>query len=83
VGSSPFLFKLELDTFSFLLTGKQCIVAIEGQAYPPKYVPKMIRWYREGKFPFDKLMKRIPADDFEQGLKEMHEGTTIEPILIW
>ena len=70
VGTTPFDFKLEIDMFSFMLSGKQVLGAIEGQAYPPEYVPKMIQWYRDGKFPFDKLMKLIPADDFEQGLKE-------------
>lgn len=57
--------------------------AVEGHAYPPEFVPKMVQWYREGKFPIDKLAKFMPADDFEQGLKEMHDGTTIKPILCW
>lgn len=39
--------------------------------------------YREGKFPIDKLMKLMPADDFQKGLHEMHEGSTIKPILCW
>lgn len=45
--------------------------AIEGESYPPEYIPKMIQWYREGRFPIDKLCKFMPADDFEQALKEM------------
>ena len=44
VGSPPFDFKLEIEMFSFMVSGKQLIGAIEGQAYPPDYVPKMIRW---------------------------------------
>ena len=83
VGSSPFDFKLEIETFSFMVAGKQFIGAVEGHAYPKEYVPKMIQWYREGRFPIDRLMKFLPADDFEQGLKEMHEGTTIKPVLLW
>lgn len=83
VGSAPHDFNLEINFFTFMLSGKQIMGAIEGQAYPPEYVPKMIQWYREGRFPIDKLMKLIPADDFEQGLKEMHDGTTIKPILCW
>ena len=43
----------------------------KGEAYPPEYVPKMIGWYREGKFPFDRLCKFMKADEFEQALKEM------------
>lgn len=83
VGTAPMDFNLELNLFTFMLTGKQFLGAIEGQAYPPEYVPKMIQWYREGKFPIDKLMKLIPADDFQQGLKEMHDGSTVKPILCW
>ena len=26
----------------------------------------MIKWYREGRFPIDKMMKLIKAEDFEQ-----------------
>jgi hypothetical protein len=28
-------------------------------------------------------MKLMPADDFEKALHEMHDGTTIKPILVW
>lgn len=45
VGSPPLDFNLEIDVFSFMLTGKQFLGAIEGLAYPPEYVPKMIQWF--------------------------------------
>ncbi len=44
VGSPPFDFKMEIEAFSFMVSGKQFLGAIEGQAYPPEYVPKMIQW---------------------------------------
>jgi len=34
VGTSPFDFKLEIEVFSWMASGKQFIGAIEGQAYP-------------------------------------------------
>ena len=34
VGSAPFDFKLEIEVFPFMASGKQFIGAIEGQAYP-------------------------------------------------
>lgn len=83
VGSAPFDFNLEINAFTFMVAGKQFMGAIEGQAYPAEYVPLMIKWYREGRFPIDKMMKRMPADQYEQALKEMHDGTTIKPILVW
>jgi len=57
--------------------------AIEGNATPSEYVPKMIQWYREGKFPFDKLIKMMPAEEFESGLHSMHDGSVIKPVLTW
>lgn len=83
VGSAPFDFNLEFTMFSFMVAGKQIIGAVEGQAYPPEFVPKMVKWYNEGRFPIDKLMKLMPAEKFEQALQEMHDGSTIKPILTW
>lgn len=78
VGSPPFDYTLSsVSGFEFMIAGKQWIGAIEGGAYPPDYVPKMIQWYREGKFPIDKLMKFMPADDFQQALHEMHTGVSL------
>ncbi|EGP90095.1 unnamed protein product [Zymoseptoria tritici ST99CH_1A5] len=84
VGSPPFDYQLnKFNAFTNMVAGKQWIGAIEGGAYPPDYVPKMIQWYREGRFPIDKLMKFLPADKFEQACQEMHTGETIKPILTW
>ncbi|KAF2216159.1 hypothetical protein CERZMDRAFT_119815 [Cercospora zeae-maydis SCOH1-5] len=84
VGSPPFDYTLgNVTGFELMISGKQWIGAIEGGAYPPEYVPKMIQWYREGRFPIDRLAKFMKADDFNQALHEMHTGETIKPILIW
>ncbi|CAK1362471.1 uncharacterized protein RHO25_004026 [Cercospora beticola] len=84
VGSPPFDYTLgEVTGFELMISGKQWIGAIEGGAYPPDFVPKMIQWYREGRFPIDKMAKFMPADDFQQALHEMHTGETIKPILTW
>jgi Zn-dependent alcohol dehydrogenase len=44
VGSSPFDFKLDFTMFEFMVAGKTVSGAIEGEAYPPDYVPKMIQY---------------------------------------
>lgn len=56
---------------------------IQGDADPKKSIPMLIRWYREGRLPLDKLEKRFPVENFEEARKAMHEGTTIKPVLIW
>jgi len=84
VGSPPPDYQLSsVNGFELMCSGKSWIGAIEGGSHPPDYVPKMIQWYREGKFPIDKLMKLMPVGQFEQALHEMHSGETIKPILTW
>lgn len=84
VGSPPFDYTLKnFSGFTNMVAGKQWIGAIEGGAHPPTYVPQMIKWYREGKFPIDRLMKLMPADDFNQALHEMHTGVSFMANAIW
>ncbi|KAL1297704.1 hypothetical protein AAFC00_006252 [Neodothiora populina] len=83
VGTAPPDFALELPVFNFMVGGKILMGAVEGNSKPDQYIPQMIQWWREGKFPFDKLCKLMPADDFLQGLAEMKTGETVKPILTW
>jgi Zn-dependent alcohol dehydrogenase len=56
---------------------------IQGDANPEKSIPMLIKWYREGKLPLEKLEKFFKVEEFEQARKEMHDGSTIKPVLIW
>lgn len=83
VGSAPPDFEVKIPAFHYMCGGKSYQGAIEGNSIPRDMVPRMIQWYREGRFPVDKLIKTLPADDFERGLHEMHTGETIKPVLLW
>jgi len=83
VGTAPADFKLDIHVLPFMIAGKQYRGVIEGESDKVEYIPKMIQWYREGKFPIDKMIKFMPAEQFEQGLHEMHTGETIKPVLLW
>lgn len=48
-----------------------------------QYIPNMIRWYKAGRFPADKLVKFYSAEDFAMAVKDMEEGVAIKPVLIW
>jgi Zn-dependent alcohol dehydrogenase len=74
---------VDIRAFDFMTGGKQYIGAVEGDAEPRNYVPEMIKWYRDGKFPIDKLGKLFKAEDFKRALDEMHGGAAIKPIITW
>lgn len=64
-------------------SGKQIIGCVQGDSIPQKYALEMIKWYREGNFPIDKIMKLYPADEHQQALEDMRVGATIKPVLLW
>lgn len=83
VGTAPADFKPDITVFSFMCEGKKFEGAIEGSVVPSDYVPKMIEWYKQGKFPIDKLVKFYPAEKFQDALDGMHSGETVKPVLLW
>lgn len=48
-----------------------------------QYIPNMIRWYKAGCFPIEQLVKFYPVRDFSKAVKDMEDGVTIKPVLIW
>ncbi|KAN0099852.1 alcohol dehydrogenase [Hyaloscypha variabilis] len=64
-------------------SGKQIIGAVQGDAVPQDYIPKMIQWFREGKFPINKMVKFYAVQDFQHALEDMRSGRTVKPVLIF
>jgi len=56
---------------------------IQGDADPNNSIPMMIRWYREGKLPLEKIERFFDVADFQKARDEMHSGSTIKPVLCW
>jgi Zn-dependent alcohol dehydrogenase len=83
VGSSPKDKNVSLNFLSLMMAGKSISGAIEGDATPTHYVPKMVSWWREGKLPLEKIVKFFKAEDFARAIQEMHEGTTVKPVIVW
>jgi aryl-alcohol dehydrogenase len=63
------------------LQGKKAIGIVQGDAVPQHFIPKMIDLYREGRFPFDRLVKYYPFTDINQAIADSRRGDTIKPVL--
>ncbi|KIW10686.1 hypothetical protein PV08_11650 [Exophiala spinifera] len=63
VGVPPMDAQLIVHVVSFLQTGKILRGCIEGDATPGEYIPTMIKHFRAGQFPIDKLVKLYPVGD--------------------
>ena len=55
--------------------------SIAGDSNPQEFIPYMIRCYREGKFPFDKLIRQYSAPEINRAVKDSQEGHTVKAVL--
>lgn len=80
LGAPPIGTEVTFDMQSFL-TGKKTRGVIEGDSIPQTFIPEMIELYRQGLFPFDKLVKIYPLADINKAVEDSEKGATIKPVI--
>lgn len=66
-----------------LLLGRRFSGVIEGDADPQTFIPRLIELYREGKFPFDRLVQTFPFEQINEAIAAAESGAVIKPILVF
>lgn len=69
-------------TNDILMEGKTILGTIQGDSTPQLHIPKIIQYFKEGKFPFDKLVKFYDFKDINQAFNDSESGKTIKPIVL-
>ncbi len=64
-----------------IMNGRTVKGIIEGDSIPDLFIPKLIELYRQGRFPYDKLITFYPFDDINNAVADMEKGLVIKPIL--
>jgi aryl-alcohol dehydrogenase len=61
--------------------GRKVLGIAEGDAVPQQFIPRLIRLWQAGRFPFDRLVRFYPFERINQALTDLRRGTTIKPVL--
>lgn len=61
--------------------GRTMVGVIEGDAVPQLFIPELVEYYKQGMFPFDKLVKFYPFDQINEAFEDSKNGEVITPIL--
>ena len=64
-----------------IMNGRTVRGIIEGDAIPDLFIPKLIELYRQGRFPFDKIITFYPFAEINTAVADMEAGRVIKPIL--
>lgn len=81
VGAPALGTEASFDVNGVMTTGKTILGIIEGDSVPDLFIPTLVELYRQGRFPFDKLVKFYSFDQFNQAAEDSEKGVTIKPIV--
>jgi aryl-alcohol dehydrogenase len=81
VGAAPPLTGIKIDITEFMQMAKTIYGIIEGDSVPDVFIPQLIDFYLQGRFPFDKLVKFYPFERSNQAAKDSERGLTAKPII--
>jgi len=77
IGPSP---KMEIDNLN-LMFGRSVQNVLEGDSVPDIFIPQLISLYKQGLFPFDKLIKFYDLQDINQAVEDSEKGVTLKAVL--
>jgi aryl-alcohol dehydrogenase len=65
-----------------LLSGGKTLKAIQGgDADPQQFIPMLIEQWQQGRFPFERMIKRYPFDSIDQAFADCASGVALKPVL--
>jgi aryl-alcohol dehydrogenase len=73
--------EIKIDANMMMATSKRLRGIVIGDSVPDTFIPRLIDLYRQGRFPFDRLVRYYALDQINQALKDSEVGVTIKPIL--
>ncbi len=80
VGAPAFGAEVNLDAWGILL-GRIVRGIVQGDSIPDLFIPRLIELYKQGRFPFDQLVKFYTLDDINKAVGDLEHGKTIKAVL--
>ena len=74
--------RITLDPAPSYLIGRSWSYIIEGEAVPQEFIPKMIEWYRSGRFPIDRMISFYPFEKINEAFEDTKKGIATKAVLV-
>lgn len=66
-----------------VLYGRTLRGIIQGDSIPTEFIPKLMEFHRQGRFPFDRLIRTYPFSEINEAAADSLSGVTVKPVLIF
>ncbi|MEW2502615.1 MULTISPECIES: NAD(P)-dependent alcohol dehydrogenase [unclassified Amycolatopsis] len=65
-----------------LAVGRNVMGILEGDAVPQVMIPRLIELWRQGRFPFDRLVETFPFEEINEAEQASLKGEVVKPVLV-
>lgn len=72
---------LEIDFAATMIGGRRVQGIVEGSAVPQEFLPELISYYRNGQFPFDRMIEHFAFTDINEAIAACDSGRVVKPVL--
>lgn len=73
---------IKLNLTALVLGGVTIKGIIEGDSNPDELIPELVRLYRAGRFPLDRVVKTFPLERINEAVAAQHRGECIKAVLL-
>ena len=73
---------ISVNITALMTPGLRVIGIIEGDSEPQDFIPELLAYHAQGKFPFDKLIKTFPLDQINDAIAAQARGECIKVVLV-
>ncbi|OZA72404.1 MAG: NAD(P)-dependent alcohol dehydrogenase, partial [Sphingomonadales bacterium 39-62-4] len=81
VGAYPPGANIVADATHLMSAGRVVRGVVEGSADPQSFIPQLISYYREGRFPFDRLIEVFDFEAIADAFVAGESGRVVKPVL--
>jgi aryl-alcohol dehydrogenase len=66
-----------------LVKGWTFKTVVQGSSVPQVFIPRLIELWRNGRFPFERLVQDYTLEQINDGFADSKAGTTVKPVIIF
>ncbi|KAF2139231.1 uncharacterized protein K452DRAFT_73837 [Aplosporella prunicola CBS 121167] len=74
---------LAIHMQSFMVSGRQYFGAVQGHSRARDFMPQIVGWWRDGRFPIEKLVRFFDVAEFKEAAGAMGTAGVVKPVIVW
>jgi aryl-alcohol dehydrogenase len=72
---------VSMNVLTAIVKGSSVVGINQGDSVPRETIPALVELHRQGRFPFDELIKVYPFEDIQQAADDAAAGKVVKPVL--